>query len=226
MKNILAALLIVMISSCKGQPNSSVQSISPKEFAAKLKSDKNPQLIDVRTSEEYASQHLPNSVNIDWNGGNFEKDAAKLDKSKPVYVYCMVGGRSKKAADKLSQLGFQNVYDMSGGIMKWNSEGLAKSVSGGMSMDEYQKVTSGEKVLVSFYAEWCGPCKKMSPYMSTLQENINGLKVVRIDADKNKTIVKELKIDELPTLILYEKSELQWWNFGFISEADLKNKLK
>ncbi len=227
MRNIIAAICFVSIlTSCNGQEKNTVKSIPPKEFAQKLESAKNAQLIDVRTAEEYASQHLDNSKNIDWNSGNFEQQVASLDKSKPVFVYCMVGGRSKKAADKLGELGFTEVYDMSGGIMKWNAKGLAKPATGGMSVEEYQSITKGDKVLVSFFAEWCGPCKKMAPYMSKLESEVDGLKLARIDADKNKTIVKHMKVDELPTLILYEKGELKWWQFGYISENDLKNKLK
>jgi rhodanese-related sulfurtransferase len=80
----------------------------------------------VRTPKEYADQHLDNAVNIDWNGDNFVGQAQKLDKSKPVFVYCLAGSRSKSAANKLHELGFKEIYNLEGGILKWNAADLVK----------------------------------------------------------------------------------------------------
>ncbi len=81
------------------------------------------QLIDVRTPNEYAGGHIGNAANININDGSFEQKIAELDKSKPVYVYCASGGRSGKAASYLNSQGFQEVYDLKGGITQWNAEG-------------------------------------------------------------------------------------------------------
>ena len=56
-------------------------------------------------------------------------------------------------------------------------------------------------------------------------EMADKIALLRFNADENKTILKELKIDELPTLILYENNEIKWKNSGFISEEDLKKQL-
>jgi len=50
--------------------------------------------------------------------------------------------------------------------------------------------------------------------------------IIRLDADENKTLIKEMKILELPTLLLYENKELKWQNSGYISEEDLKKQLQ
>ena len=63
-------------------------------------------------------------TNINWNGDQFEAEAAKYDKTKPIFVYCRVGGRSAKAADKLSQMGFKEVYNLEGGIIQWTESGF------------------------------------------------------------------------------------------------------
>lgn len=81
-------------------------------------------LIDVRTPGEYADGHLEDAVNIDWNGASFNSEVSKLDKNKPVYVYCAVGGRSSSAKDALLKMGFTEVHNMLGGIKEWSAKGL------------------------------------------------------------------------------------------------------
>ena len=84
---------------------------------------KDVQLIDVRTANEYNSGHIDDAVNIDiMNNATFEQEVQKLDKSKPVFLYCKLGGRSKKASKKLEELGFEKIYDFSGGYSAWNSQ--------------------------------------------------------------------------------------------------------
>lgn len=121
MKKIISfSFISLLLSSCFGQTPKEVQTIAPKIFAEKLKAAKNPQLLDVRTPEEFQSGHLDNAINIDWYEDDFALKAAKYDKSKPVFVYCKAGIRGKKAATKLAELGFTNIYNLEGGIDDWN----------------------------------------------------------------------------------------------------------
>ncbi len=79
------------------------------------------QLVDVRTAKEYQRGHIGNAINIDFfNAGEFQKSFEKLQKDKPVYLYCQSGNRSQKAARKLIQMGFEKVYDLKGGILRWH----------------------------------------------------------------------------------------------------------
>lgn len=96
---------------------------SPAEVSKNLKANPSAILLDVRTPEEFSEDHLARAINIDVNSPDFEKQCAKLDKKKPVYVYCLGGVRSKKAAAILKRNGFQAV-SMSGGIKAWKSAGL------------------------------------------------------------------------------------------------------
>jgi rhodanese-related sulfurtransferase len=96
---------------------------SPSEISKKLKANPTAVILDVRTPEEFAEDHLARAINIDVNSPDFEKQSAKLDKKKPVYVYCLGGVRSKKAAGILKRNGYQAV-SMSGGIKAWKSAGL------------------------------------------------------------------------------------------------------
>ena len=222
-------LLPLLFLSCQGQTSKAMQTIDAKSYAEKLKAIENPQLLDVRTPEEYRTEHIGNAVNLNWNGDNFVADASKYDKSKPVFVYCKVGGRSAKAADKLAELGFKEIYNLDGGIMKWNAteNGKPSDKIIGMCDQEYgELIKSSDKVMIDFNAKWCEPCKKMKPYISKLETEMAAkIKIVSLDADENKTIVEQLKLDGLPTIIVYEKGKEVWRNVGYISEEDLKKHL-
>ncbi len=76
------------------------------------------QLVDVRTPEEFEKGHLYEASNIDFlNSATFEEQIQRLDKAKPVYIYCRSGARSGKAAEHMKQLGFILIYDLEGGYM-------------------------------------------------------------------------------------------------------------
>jgi len=232
MKLKIFSLLFIslLFTSCNSQEKG-VETISPAMYADKLKSTPKAQLLDVRSPEEYSGQHLKGAANVDWNGGDFEVKAGKYDKSKPIFVYCMVGGRSKKAANKLHSMGFTQIYDLQGGIMKWDAEKyptVKANESKGMDIVEYNKMLSTDKkVLIDFYAEWCGPCKKMEPFLKQMTTDMQkDVTIIRIDVDKNKELAQHLNIDALPTLIIYDDKKPQWRHVGFISEDDLKKQLK
>lgn len=221
--------ILFMIVSCQGQSTNKNQKLDAKQFNEVLKATANAQLLDVRTPAEFASEHIDQAKNINWMDNNFTTQVEKLDKSKPVFVYCKSGGRSESAAEKLEQLGFTTVYELQGGILKWEAAGLLKPNTKivGLTKDQYNELLkSNQKVLINFYAEWCAPCKKMAPYMNAIQNEKGETKIIRLDADQNKTLMSELKISELPTLLLYNKEELTWRQTGFVSEADIRQKIQ
>ena len=81
------------------------------------------QLIDIRTPTEFSSGHIENAVNVDFfNQHNFKAAFTKLDKKKPLYIYCRSGNRSSRAAKQLAGLGFEKIYDLKGGYMKWRNQ--------------------------------------------------------------------------------------------------------
>ena len=225
--------LVVSISflflNCQGQTAMAIKTIDVNAFAEKLKAIKNPQLLDVRTPAEYSSGHISNAVNVNWNGDDFDAKVNKFDKSKPIFVYCKVGGRSSDAAARLAELGFTEIYNLDGGIMKWNvlynSKPSEKII--GMSNQEYDDlIKSSNKVMIDFNAKWCAPCKKMNPYILKFQTEMKDtIKIVQLDADENKSLVEQLQLDGLPVVIIYEKGIEVWRNMGYISEEDLKKHL-
>lgn len=97
--------------------------LTPKDFKAKLASKSNAQLLDVRTPSEYKAGHLATAININYYDSDFIKQCAKLDKNKPLFVYCKRGARSGQAAAKLKKVGFKYVYDLAGGTTRWVADG-------------------------------------------------------------------------------------------------------
>jgi rhodanese-related sulfurtransferase len=118
-------LAVLLVSCANGQANKTV--LEPTAFADSLKAKPGAVLMDVRTVEEYESGHLADAKNICWTCPGFESEVASVEKTKPVFVYCAVGGRSAQAVSKLRELGYQNVYDLKGGIRAWHSKGLPET---------------------------------------------------------------------------------------------------
>ena len=98
-----------------------IQVLSASEFKAAIKKNTS-QIVDVRTAIEYKSGHIKNAKNIDFFQRNTLKtNLDKLDKTKPLYLYCRSGGRSHKAAKIAEKLGFNEIYDLKGGFMSYNA---------------------------------------------------------------------------------------------------------
>ncbi len=99
------------------------QQLSPDEFEKKLKASKDYNLLDVRTKNEFDQGNMANSVLLDFYRSDFREQVSKLDRNKPVFVYCAVGGRSNAAVGVFNSLGFKQVYDLQGGIRAWSQAG-------------------------------------------------------------------------------------------------------
>ena len=76
-------------------------------------------LVDVRRDDEYISGHIENSINIDYLSDDFNEIIETLNKNIPIILYCRSGNRSYLSAIKLSQIGFKEIYNLEGGILRW-----------------------------------------------------------------------------------------------------------
>lgn len=83
-------------------------------FVKKLDQTTQPQVLDVRTPGEWAAGKVKNAHLINIQDPEFLKKAGKLDKEKPLFIYCAVGGRSSQAAQILSKAGFKQIYNLQG----------------------------------------------------------------------------------------------------------------
>jgi len=228
------AVIAILFNSCtNGQTQSTKTNLSATEFADKIKELPTATIIDVRTPAEFSKGHLANANNYDWNGNEFDKQIEPLDKSKPVFVYCLSGGRSSSAANKMRSDSFKTVYELDGGIMKWRGANLPETTdntvtSNGMTKQQFDALLNSDKlVLIDFYADWCAPCKKMKPYLDEISKDMaDKVVVIRINADDNQTLCKELQINALPVLQLYKNKTLTWTNTGFIEKSEVVKQLQ
>jgi len=135
MKNTYLLLSLFCILACQNPQSSSQNSttsnttesltydkIDVDEFAQKLASISNAQLVDVRTPEEFQQGHIEGANNIDFRQSDFEKNIAQLNKDQAVLVYCKSGGRSGRSMKAFKNLGFVEVYDLNGGYNAWSAK--------------------------------------------------------------------------------------------------------
>ena len=204
--------------------------VSAAEFKKLIEEDKNAQIVDVRTPEEFSEGHVKGAQNLNINSNAFEDGVKTLDKTKTVYVYCLSGGRSSSAVSYLKEQGFKTIYEMPG-IMKWRAEGFEleagagaeKSVDSGLTMDAFKKLVSDkEYVLVDYNAVWCKPCKQLAPIVEKIsQDKADKLKLLKVDADENANLLQSMGIDAIPVLQLYHNGEKVWEHKGLIDEKTI-----
>ncbi|MFN3840083.1 MAG: rhodanese-like domain-containing protein [Cyclobacteriaceae bacterium] len=118
---LLSLALLISSASCQGQ--SGAQVLTPQAFETKLNTLPEKIILDVRTASEYSRGHLSGAVLIDYYQRDFSSQLNKLDKTKPVFVYCASGVRSNSAARELIRQGFKEVYDLNGGLSAWVRSG-------------------------------------------------------------------------------------------------------
>jgi len=114
---------ITLIVSCEQKTYDEIQMVTPEEMQELLKME-DAQLIDIRTPKEYKKGYVKGFQNIDYTSDSFYEDIEKLDKTKPVILYCRTGRRTSSCAKKLVEKGFVKVYDLKGGITQWKYKGF------------------------------------------------------------------------------------------------------
>ncbi|MFC7525113.1 thioredoxin domain-containing protein [Parapedobacter sp. GCM10030251] len=229
---VILSIAIGIISCTGGHAQHEPIRLSAKDFSIKISETENALILDVRTPEEFEKGHLENAINIDWKGKDFDHSVSEFEPSTPLFVYCLSGGRSTAATDRLKEMGFDTIVELKGGIMEWRAEDLPETAPTttlkGISLGQYQTLLHSDKlVLVDFYADWCEPCKKMEPFLKKIaSEMADKLILVRIDADENQQLCKTLGVSALPVLKLYNKQKVTWEHEGYIDEQRVRNQIQ
>lgn len=234
MKRLLLIFLVFSVSNVFSQ-NKDKYLLSINDFDSKLKENTEiAQVVDVRTPEEFFRGHLKKAVNLNFNDDNFEDIIkVKLDKNRPIFLYCFSGRRSSDAAAFLRDLGYKEVYDMAGGFAKWTSSSKPYVSSNtttqpiaAFTLDDLDRVVNAnELILIDFYAEWCGPCKKMAPILNKIADQNKNIKLLKIDAEKSENIATAFRVEEIPTYVIIKKGRQVWRGVGEMAESEMKEVL-
>ena len=208
--------------------------LSPKEFRKKLNNTSDALLLDIRTPQETAKGYLKGAVFMDFYDSSFKEQVATIDKEKPVFVYCAIGGRSWDAAKIMQGMGFKNVYDLKGGIIVWKIKNYDyvklknDSARQGMNKPEFEKMIANRPLtLVDFYAPWCGPCKIMVPALNLIEQEMkDSVLVVKINADENLQLMKDYGLKVLPYVMVLQGTKILFRQEGFMSEEDMKKTIR
>ena len=125
MKKYIFVAIGLLIVSCVFSPKKqkTMNELSPIEWAELQSQTPESVILDVRTEEEFESGYIKNALNLDIRGGSeFISSIEELDKSKAYFVYCRSGARSGQACQLMEQMGFEQVYNLEGGVLAWEGD--------------------------------------------------------------------------------------------------------
>ena len=108
----------------QGQISENIFPSEAHDLIRESKDNPNFIILDVSTPKEFASQHLENAFNVNLLSRTFKYRLYVLDKDKTYLIYCKLGARSKVAQKVMKKTGFRAVYNIIGGTILWEEEGL------------------------------------------------------------------------------------------------------
>lgn len=88
---------------------------------------------------------------------------------------------------------------------------------------DFVKLAEENKILIDFFATWCGPCKMLGPVLEKVESK---LKVVKVDVDEFEDLAREYGVMSIPTLVVLEKGKEVKRHIGFIDKSNLESFLK
>ena len=116
-----------------------------------------------------------------------------------------------------------NDYTKTDGSMDTQKSSVAE-----IDENEFEKLVlkSNKKVLVDFYADWCGPCKALSPLVAEVANENKGVAFYKVNVDNNKALSGKYGIRYIPTLIVFENGKVKKTSTGYIEKAEIEKLIK
>lgn len=230
MRNVFLLLLFFGFGSCRVKSQESFQ-LGPEDFEKGMNAP-NVQILDVRTAAEFKTGHIKNALQADWSQQQQFLDRIRyVDKDKPVFIYCLAGGRSAAAADWMRKNGYTQVTELTGGINGWKR--VSKPLEGAstepqLSYEQYMaSIPKDKTTLVDVGASWCPPCIKMQPVVEAIEKSMGKDKVLlKIDAGVHTDLLKALNIEPIPVFIVYKNGKEVWRKQGIVSKEELQSRLQ
>ncbi len=100
-------------------PGCRCENLDAAQARAWLAAHADAQIVDVRTTGEFAGGALPGAINLPVGDDDFDLRAGRLDRTRPLFVYCASGMRSRRALARLKALGFRELGHLDGGLRSW-----------------------------------------------------------------------------------------------------------
>ena len=101
------------------------------------------------------------------------------------------------------------------GVLKISSENYEEEV-----------LKADKPVIIDFYADWCGPCKMLSPIVAEFAKENDTVKVVKINIDENEELAVQYGVMSIPTLVVIENGETKNTSVGLISKSEIEELVK
>lgn len=90
------------------------------------------------------------------------------------------------------------------------------------SVDLQQKINNGDKIIVEFWAEWCGPCRMMKPiFEKVATENSSDVQMYTMNVDQNQGVAASLGIRSIPTIKMFNASQVIDTRVGVLNESQI-----
>jgi rhodanese-related sulfurtransferase len=228
---ILTIAFTLIFAPLFAQKEKSPSVISVDSFACKISRQLKPQIIDVRTPEEFKMNHINGAVYINLKEDNYVNLLKDFDKNKPVFIYAIQNNRPDILAEELNSIGYTTIYELKGGIAGWIGRGYPyyTSVKNNISYAEYEQTISDNNiVLVEIGTKFCGLCTKAKVIIdSLLEDNNDSYQIVELELYNNPQLVADLgEVSAVPTILLYKEGKIIWKRTGLtFNKEDIKTEI-
>ena len=206
--------------------------IKVDSFAARINREVKPQIIDVRTPEEFKTNHINRAVAVNLKEADYLDKLKQFDKAKPVFIYAIQNFRPDVLAKELHEVGYTKVYELKGGIAAWIGKGYPyySSRQSNISKTDYNKIINDNKiVLVEIGTKYCSLCLRAKRIVDSLQNDGNvSYKTLELELYNNPQLVAGLnEVSAVPTLLLYKAGKITWKRTGLdFNKEDIERQIE